>query len=495
MNNLVVLPLLFPLCTAIILFFFKEKIRLQRAASAAGMGATLLACGLLLTQVLRSGTQTLNMGGWMPPYGIVFVADPFAALLASAATLISSFCLLYAFGTVGKERERFYFYPFFHLLLAGVNGSFLTGDLFNLFVCFEVMLISSYALIVLGGTKLQLRETIKYVLVNIISSTLFVAAVAYLYGVAGTLNMADLSVKVAAAGQGGILNVIAVFFLVVFSLKAGLFLFFWLPGSYSAPPMAVAALFGALLTKVGLYALVRTFTLIFPNDPAITHAWIGWMAGATMVLGAAGALAYRRMLSVLNYNIVISIGFIAFGLAVSNRSSLEGVVFYLLHDMAAKALLFLLAGLILQARGTDKAARLGGLIRSRPWIGWMFFTTALAIAGIPPLSGFGGKLLLVKGGLQGESFVLTAISLASSLIVLYTLIRLFMDVFFGEAKEEAAAGADAPMRGHIVLAGALCAIVVLMGFGSEWIYQAASAAAATLSDPSKYIEAVLKEPV
>ncbi|OXM16110.1 proton-conducting transporter membrane subunit [Paenibacillus herberti] len=542
MNNLVVLPLLLPLCTAVLLLFFKERIQLQRIISAAGQSATAIACVLLLVQTGSSGIQLLAMGGWAAPYGIVFTADFFAALLVTAATITAGFCLAFSFGTVGSEREKFYFYPFFQFLMAGVNGSFLTGDLFNLFVCFEVLLISSYALLVLGGTKGQLRATLSYMLINILSSTLFVAAVAYLYGVTGTLNMAHLSVRIAEAGQGGILNVIAVLFLIVFSLKAGLFLFFWLPSAYQAPPPAVSALFAALLTKVGIYALVRTFTLLFPGDPGVTHVWIAWMAGATMILGAVGALASKDVMRILNFNIVISVGFVAFGLAVANEASLQGVVFYLLHDMAAKALLFLLGGMMIREAGADQLSAMGGLISRAPWLGWMFLVAALAAAGIPPLSGFGGKLLLLQGGLQAQSYVLTAISLFSSLIVLYTLVRLFIKAFWGEqpagpatavvaeadrvsnaaAKTDARTDADAQTkpdvaanavafataakashgsatqprntsRGHLVVAGVLCLIVVLMGVGSEWMAQAAAEAARTLVDPSVYIEAVLKE--
>ncbi|WP_028608660.1 Na+/H+ antiporter subunit D [Paenibacillus harenae] len=492
MNNLLVFPLLIPLCAAAILIFLKNNVIAQRWISVIGMLATVSASGAILVQVKTEGIQTLHMSGWMPPYGIVFVADTLAALLVLAASAVGAFCLIFSFGTVGAERERYYYYPFFQFLLVGVNGSFLTGDLFNLFVCFEVMLISSYALIVLGGTKRQLRETLKYMLINILSSTLFVAAVAYLYGAVGTLNMAHLSLRVAEAGQDGILNVIAILFLIVFSLKAGLFLFFWLPGSYSVPPAAVAALFGALLTKVGLYALIRTFTLIFYHEPQVTHGWIGWMAAATMVLGAFGAVAYSDVQRILNYNVVISVGFIAFGLAVASKDSLDGAVFYLLHDMFAKALLFILGGLIVHLSGTSRLKEMGGLIRKYPAAGWMFFIAALAVAGIPPLSGFAGKLLLIRGGLQEKEYLLTAISLASSFIVLYSLIRLFMNAFWGEEKARPEQ-APALSKGMLLSAAGLCVIVIAMGLGSEWVYRFVTDAGDTLMNPAIYIDAVLKE--
>lgn len=495
MNNLLIWPLLVPLFSSVLLVLLRGNIRLQRWISAIGSLAGVGVGIAIVAQVKRDGIQTLYMSGWAPPYGIVFVADMLAALLVLTTAVIGAVITLFSMRSIGEERERHYYYPLLQFLLVGVSGSFLTGDIFNLFVCFEVMLIASYALIVLGGTKLQLRETIKYVIVNVLSSALFVAAVAYLYGVTGALNMAHLSLRAAEAGQDGILNVIALLFLIVFSMKAGLLLFFWLPGSYSAPPTAVTAIFGALLTKVGLYALIRTFTLIFGSAQDVTHAWIGWMAGATMLLGAFGALAYKDIPRILNYNVVISIGFMAFGLSTANRDSLDGVVFYLLHDMVAKALLFLLGGLVIRAAGTAKLAEMGGLIRRHPLLGWMFFVTALAVAGIPPLSGFAGKLLIVRGGLEGEQYALTALSLATSFVVLYSLVRIFMAAFWGDEKGSGEAAAVAETRKPALMLPAAClfVIVIAMGLGSEWVYEFAGEAGRTLLDPSIYVQAVLKE--
>src|SRR5690606_26376551 len=209
-------------------------------------------------------------------------------------------------------------------LAAGVNGSFLTGDLFNLFVCFEVMLLSSYVLLTLGGSKRQLREAVKYVSINIVSSWFFLVALAYLYGTVGTLNMAHVAVRVAENGQGPLLTTISIVFLVVFSLKAGLLLYFWLPGSYSTPPTVVSALFGALLTKVGIYALFRVVSLIFHHQPESTHTISGAMAAATLIGGSLGAIAFNDIRKIAAYNIVISVGFILVALAISTPNAIEG---------------------------------------------------------------------------------------------------------------------------------------------------------------------------
>ncbi|MBY3624623.1 Na+/H+ antiporter subunit D [Acinetobacter sp. CUI P1] len=492
MNNLLVLPLLIPAFTAVILIFLKERVDLQRIISAVSVFLNILIAGIIVFQVSTKGIQTLNMGGWLPPYGIVFVADMFAALLVLTGAIVGAACLFFSFASIGEERERFYYYPFFHFLLTGVFGSFLTGDLFNLFVCFEVLLVASYALIVLGGTKGQLRETLKYVLVNVISSSLFVATLAYLYAATGTLNMAHLSMRVAEAGQGGVINVVAVLLLIVFSIKAGLLLFFWLPDSYSAPPVAVRALFGALLTKVGLYAITRTFTLIFIQEPGLTHSLIAWMAGATMILGAIGALAYNDLGRIFNYNIIISVGFIAFGISVATQDSLNGVVFYLMHDMVAKALLFFLGGMIISASGTDRIKEMGGLIRRYPWTGWMFFVLTLALVGVPPLSGFAGKVMMVRSGFGQNHVALALIALASSFIVLYSLIKVFQQVFWGGEKREEQVK---PLHYKAMMAPAavLFAIVILMGVGAETVNGYVSQAGAVLADPALYINAVMKE--
>ncbi|OMD78829.1 Na+/H+ antiporter subunit D [Paenibacillus odorifer] len=492
MNNLLVLPLLIPAITAVILIFLKERVRLQRIISAVSVFVNIFVAGFIVYQVNTNGIQTLYMGGWRPPYGIVFVADMFSALLVLTAAIVGAACLFFSFASIGEDRERFYYYPFFHFLLTGVFGSFLTGDLFNLFVCFEVLLVASYALIVLGGSKGQLRETLKYVLINVISSSLFVATIAYLYAATGTLNMAHLSMRVAEAGQGGVMNVIAVLLLIVFSIKAGLLLFFWLPDSYSAPPLAVRALFGALLTKVGLYAITRTFTLIFIQEPGLTHTLIAWMAGATMILGAIGALAYNDLGRIFNYNIIISVGFIAFGISVATQDSLNGVVFYLMHDMVAKALLFFLGGMIISASGTDCLKEMGGLIRRYPWTGWMFFVLTLALVGVPPLSGFAGKVMMVRSGFGENHVALALIALASSFVVLYSLIKVFQQVFWGGEKREEQVK---PLHYKAMMAPAavLFAIVILMGVGAETVNGLVSQAGAVLADPALYINAVMKE--
>jgi len=493
MNNLVILPLIIPLITGIILMFLKDHVRLQRIVSVLSFIINIGLSAMLVQNVYEHGIQTHELGDWPAPFGIVLVADLFASMLVLTANIVSFCCVLFAFRSIGSGREKFSFYAFVQFLITGVIGAFLTGDIFNLFVFFEVMLMSSYVLIVLGGTKIQLRESIKYILVNVISSALFVIAVGYLYSVTGTLNMADLSVKIKEVGQPGILTVIAVLFLVVFGLKGAIFpLYFWLPSSYQAPPSAVTALFGALLTKVGVYSIFRTFTLLFYHDQPFTHTLIGYMALLTIVIGCIGAIAYSDIKQVLIYNIVIAVGVILYGLTIATPEGLTGSVYYLLHDMVIKGTLFLLAGAVIVITGTSDMKQMGGLIKRHPLLGWMFFVATIALAGIPPLSGFIGKLLLLRSGLETENYTFVAILLISSLAVLYSVMKIFMNCFWREPRLSAEQEKGST-KGLLYPSALLLVLSIFMGVGAEWIYPYVADAAKTLADPSIYIHSVLKE--
>ncbi|WP_172370684.1 Na+/H+ antiporter subunit D [Sporosarcina jiandibaonis] len=490
MNNIVVLPMVIPLLAGVILIFLRSFVKVQRVLSLLAVIATGVVSISILNAIQSEGILRLDFGGWLPPYGILFVADSFSVLLVLTTAIVSTIILLYAFSTIGATRENMYFYSFVLFLIGGVNGSFLTGDLFNLFVCFEVMLLASYVLITLGGRKVQLVESIKYVVINVLSSWFFLLGIAYLYGSVGTLNMAHLSERIAEVGQGPLLTTISLIFLIVFSLKSGLLLYFWLPGSYSAPPTAIAALFGALLTKVGIYAMFRTFTLIFYHEPSITHTLIGVMAALTMIGGSIGAIAYKDVRQIVTYNVVITIGFILVGLAVSTEVAIMGSIYYLVHDMIIKALLFLLAGTMIYLTGTSRIEEMSGLIRNYPALGWLFFLTTLSLAGIPPLSGFIGKLYVGQGAVEAGSYTLLAIAFLSSMFVLYSLLQIFMNAFWGEtiiSEDE-----ETPLQNRLLLPCVVLGIgTIALGIGAESIAAYVSDAATTLMNPQIYIDAVM----
>ncbi|MFJ7669411.1 Na+/H+ antiporter subunit D [Lysinibacillus sp. NPDC097195] len=490
MSNMIVLPLIVPVITAILLVFLRENIMIQRIVSLCTLAFVVIISIVLLLEVQDQGVMRIDFSGWLPPFGILFVADSFAVLLVLVANIVATICVIYAFFTIGEQYERMYFYPFVLLMVAGVNGSFLTGDIFNLFVCFEVMLLASYALISLGGGKVQLREALKYVLINIVASWIFLVALAFLYGTIGTLNMAHISLRVTEAGVDPLITTVGLVFLIVFSLKAGLLLFFWLPGSYSVPPTAIAALFAALLTKVGIYALVRTFTLLFTTNTEVTHTMLGIMAGLTIIAGCMGALAGRDVRTIAAYNVLIGVGFIVAGLAIGTESALQGVTYYLMHDMVLKAMLFLAVGMMIYVTGETTIDKMSGLIRNYPFFGWLFFVMMCSLAGIPPLSGFLGKVLIGQGAIEGGNFVLLGLGFLSSLIVLYSLLRIFLSSFFGEtiiSIED-----EKPLPKRIVLPLTLLAVcTIALGIGAEWMAPYVKDAAETLHTPSIYIDAVL----
>lgn len=493
MINLPLLPLLIPLITGVILMLFPNRLRLQRTLSLVSTFLSTGAAAYLVYSIRKDGILTVTLGSWPAPFGITLVSDMLSALLVLTTSLLVFFVVWYSIYYLSDLHQRFYYYIAVQFLLVGVNGAFTTGDIFNMFVFFEVFLISSYVLIVLGGKPAQLRESLKYLLINVISSALFVMTVAFLYGVIGSLSMADISQKIADINQPGILSVIAILFLIVFGLKGAIFpLYFWLPGSYQVPPTPVLALFGALLTKVGVYGILRTYSLFFSHQQEFTHQILGWLALATIVIGVIGALATRDVKQILIYNIIVAVGVILYGVSVMTRQSLEGAVFYLIHDMLIKAALFLLIGVMIGIAGSSRLKDMGGMIKDYPLLGWTYFIAALSLAGIPPLSGFIGKLLIVRGGFEAGDLVGPFVVLISSLLVLYSVMQIFIRGFWGSPKTY-----TGPKR-HLtkqLLAPALVLVTmtVLYGVATEAVRPFISQAVDPLVDPSIYIQAVLKE--
>ncbi|WP_422122820.1 Na+/H+ antiporter subunit D [Planococcus sp. X10-3] len=493
MSNLLLFPIIIPLIVGTILMLFPNKIKMQRLVALLGTIATLVASAFLLAKVYNDGVQAVTLGSWPAPFGISMVSDLFSALLVVTSSLVVLFVILYSYPTIGIKREQSFYYPAVLFLMSGVNGAFTTGDIFNLFVFIEVLLMASYALIVHGGEKQQLREGIKYILVNIISSAFFVVAVALLYSVTGTLNMADLAVKIPQIENTGILTVIAVLFLVVFGFKAAIFpLYFWLPASYHAPPMPVLALFGALLTKVGVYAIMRTYTLFFTMNTGFTHELLAIIAILTILAGCVGALAYFDVKKIIIYNIIIAVGVILFGVSQMNQAGIEGSIFYLIHDMMIKAALFFLVGITAVIFGTSNLRKMGGLMKTYPVLGWTYLVAAFGLAGIPPLSGFPGKLLIVQGGFEGPHFWGSIVILATSLIVLLSATRIFIYAFWGEPVETKPLKKSS-YQAMLIPSMILVAITVFFGVGAELFMPLVSGAAEVLLNPSLYIEAVFKE--
>lgn len=496
---ILVLPILIPFLTGILCILFWQRVQVQRVLNVVGATALLVASFWLLFEIWTQGIQATQLGGWPAPFGITLVADLLSAIMVVLTGLMGLATAVYSLTNIDSNREAFGYYPLLHVLLMGVSGAFLTGDLFNLFVWFEVMLISSFVMLALGGERAQIEGAFKYVTINLLSSTIFLIAVGILYGITGTLNMADLSRQVQTFNEPRLITTVATLFLVSFGIKAAVFpLFFWLPASYHTPPAAISAIFSGLLTKVGVYALIRVFTLIFIQEPDYTHTLILVMAGLTMITGVLGAAAQNEFRRVLSFHIVSQIGYMLMGLGLYTQLALAGSVFYLTHHIIVKANLFFVSGVVRKMQGTYQLKKLGGLYANYPLLALLFFIPAFSLAGIPPLSGFWAKFILVWAGLESEQYLIVATALVVSLLTIFSMTKIWIEAFWKNLPDEQYAPAKDvsltsktywPMVAPIAI---LAIITVMIGLLVEPIFVLSDTAAQQLLDPSQYIQAVLK---
>jgi len=496
MTWLVSAPILIPLATAALCAAFWSSVRAQRVISLTGAAALLLASIALLSGVTTGGIAAVQMGSWPAPFGITLVADHLSAVMVLISAIMAVAVAIYALGDIDPVRERNGFHPVFQALMVGVCGSFVTGDLFNLYVWFEVMLISSFVLLSLGGTKEQIDGAIKYAAINLIATASFLLAVALLYGLVGTLNMADIAVRLPQVEAQGTVTVVAVFFIIAFGMKAAVFpLFFWLPASYHTPAVVVQAIFAGLLTKVGVYALLRTFTLIFTGDVGFTHDLLLWIAGLTMVAGVLGSLAVSDLRRALSWQVVAHIGYMVMGLALYTPLAIAGAVFYLVHDIVVKTNLFLGAGLAKRLTGSHEMSAMGGLFKATPLLAVVMFVPLASLAGFPPLSGFWSKLVLLQASLDKGAYVIAAVSLVVGLLTMWLVGRIWAEVFWKSHPVADPAGTAAIPAGNRIAMVAplviLSLITVTIGLNAQPVMAVAQAASAELMNPEAYIRAVL----
>ncbi len=500
------LPVVLPLLSAGFSIVLARNQVLQRILSVCTLASVVAVAGVLLQRADAHGPQVVQLGGWAAPYGISLVADRLSALLllVSAAVLLA--VLLYAIGqgvADGRRATLAVFHPCYLVLGAGIAMAFLTGDLFNLFVAFEVMLVASYVLITLDGGAAQVRAGMTYVVTSLLASTLFVTAIGLVYAVTGTVNLADASVRLAEQPEG-IRLLLGLILLVVFGIKAAIFpLFMWLPDSYPTAPSPVTAVFAGLLTKVGVYAILRTQTLLFPDDEIIAKVLLV-IAILTMLVGILGALVQDDLERLLSFTIVSHIGYMLFGLGLASSAGLAGAILYTVHHIVVQTTLFLVAGLIERREGTSSLRRSGGLQKVAPLLALLYLLPALSLAGIPPLSGFLAKLGLLQAGLAdggGLAVAATVAAVATSLLTLYAVGRAWSEIFWGPV---AATVPDAD-RGDRVDVGvvrtprlmtAAAGIAVVGGLTITAVagplYGLTARAADDLVRPDRYVTAVLR---
>ncbi|HEY8531500.1 MAG TPA: proton-conducting transporter membrane subunit [Limnochorda sp.] len=491
-SNLPVLPVVVSLAAGITLLLGHGRLRYQRIGGAIAMAAALAADFWLFVEVARHGPLVYRAGDWPAPYGILFVADRLNVLMVLVAGIVAALTFAFAVRSLEERRERAFFHPLIHFQMMGVYGAFLTGDLFNLFVFFEVTLLASYVLLTLGGDRFQLQEGLKYVVINIVASALFLIGVAILYRTLGTVNMADLAVKVAAAPDQAWILVIAVVFMVVFGLKAAIFpLYFWLPGSYPTAPAAIAGLFSAVLSKVGIYALYRVFTLIFVGQVDVTHHGLFLvLAVFTMVLGVLGPVAQMDMKRILAFHIVSQIGYMLMGLGFYTPLALAGGLYHIIHNMVIKSGLFLVAGATEQVTGTTHLEGMSGVLKTHPLLAAVFFMSGLSLAGLPPFSGFFSKLALMVGGLQAGGYLVVAVSVAVSFLTLFSMIKIWRYAYWGPVLGERRVD-EAATPGLVWPAAALLLVSGGMGLGTPVVFEYVYETALEVLNPARYVAAVL----
>ncbi|HVD28430.1 MAG TPA: Na+/H+ antiporter subunit D [Mycobacteriales bacterium] len=545
------LPVLLPLLGAAGTLLVGRHPRTQRTVSLVVLTAVVAVSVALLLQADTGGPTAVSVGGWPVPLGIVLVVDRLSALMLVVASTVALGVLWFAVGQGSadgsEETPLSIFHPTFLVLIAGVSNAFLAGDLFNLYVGFEILLMASYVLLTLGGSAPRVRAGITYVVVSLTSSLIFLAAIGLVYASTGTVNMAQLAGRLAELPPGMQL-LIQSMLLIAFSIKAAVFpLSAWLPDSYPTAPAPVTAVFAGLLTKVGVYAIIRTQTLLFPDGGL--DDLLMWAGLATMLIGILGAVAQTDIRRMLSFTLVSHIGYLVFGIALGTAAGLAGAIFYVAHHIAIQTTLFLVAGLIERQGGSTSVNRLGGLAKRSPLIAVLFFVPAMNLAGIPPFSGFIGKLGLLQAGVaDGSPLALTVVAggVVTSLLTLLAVARVWTRAFWRPASQEpladtaAAAARDAGDREpelqterraawsaawerheQVATAGtavsatratavralrplpalmvgataAMVAVTVSLTGVAGWLYGYTDRAAADLLDRTSYVEAVFDGPV
>ncbi len=485
MNWLLPAAVVFPLFCAGLAVLIGRRLMAQRVIAFVGVGFVLMAAVLLLLEADASGPVVAQMGGWSAPTGITLIADRFSAIVLTVSATMLVAVLWYAIAQLGRDALDWWFHAKYLVLAAGVALSLLTGDLFNLFVGFEVMLIASYVLLTVKTGPNEVRSTMTYVVINLLASLLFLVVIAFVYGATGTMNLADLSLRLADIDPA-VRDALGLLMLVVFGIKAALFpLFMWLPDSYPTAPAPVTAIFAGLLTKVGVFVIIRTQTLLFPQEGPSTL--ILFVAGATMTVGVLGAIAQNDIKRILSFHIVSQIGYMIMGLGMFTEVGLAAAILYISHHIIVKTGLFLVGGLVETEYGSGGLDRVGGLLHRRPIVAVLFIPLALSLAGIPPFSGFVAKLALVQEGITQDRGLIVAVSLAVGLLTLFSMTKIWAAAFWGTPKDTT----GNTKQGML----AATAVVVVLSLGvalfAQPIAELSARAAGELIDPTGYVAAVL----
>ena len=490
MSNLLILPFILPALCAFILVFIRERSLLSRIFAIGTMAVSTIISLILLIYVLNYKPITLDFGGWEAPYGIQFVGDSLSLLMVTTSSFVVTLIISYGFGRAEKRAIRFYLPSFILFLTVGVIGSFLTADLFNLYVMFEVMLLASFVLITLGQSVEQLRAAIIFVVLNIIGSWLLLLGIGLLYKLTGTLNFAHVAQRLKELDNHNAIVIVSMVFLIAFGSKAALVLFMWLPKAYAVLNTELAALFAALMTKVGAYALIRFFTLMFNGHDHITHSLLVFLACITMLIGAFGVIAYKDIKKIAAYQVILSIGFIILGLGSHTFAGVNGAIFYLVNDIVVKTLLFFVIGSLVYITGCRQYNYLQGLAKREPILGIALVVTTLAIGGVPPFSGFPGKLLIFQGAIENGNYIGLTLMVITSVIAMFSLFRIYFTMYLGSATTGKQLNYNKIPRYRSTLIGVLVAVVIIIGLAAPMILKVTNNATHLNMDEGKYEQLV-----
>jgi len=508
-NNLITILVAIPMSAAILTIPLRGRILVQRTLGVfALLALTLFAAWFTLTLPPDTNLILSRMGAWELPFGIATAIDGISGPMLLVTALVSLACFVASWSIIEPRLERGWFHPLFHFLVMGLNFSFLTADLFNLFVAFEIMLMASYALLGLGATRAQLGQAYKYLALNLIASTVFVLAAGLMYGLVGTLNLADLARIVHESRTGGAplpvgFEPVAVLLIFVFATKAAVFpLWFWLPDVYPTLTGPVAAMFGALLSKVGVYAVIRTYPLILSGATGSAASPLELIlpiaAGATMILAVLGAIGSTSLRRLLAFVLMSHVGYLLFGIAIGTQASLAGTLIYMTQEMLIMAGLLICVGAIESIAGTDDLRGLGGLAQRAPMLSTIVFVLLIALASLPPMAGFVGKALIVREGFTSHRWILTALVLTTAVLTLLAALRVWCHGFWMTPRGPGLTtphGATIGARPRIssALAGASIAAIgaLVFSFGAPATVPMAMRATLNLVEPQRFIDATL----
>ena len=440
MSALVPLLVALPLLGAAVTLVFGRNTRVQVIVSVITLAVVSVIAAVLLVTVDGSTPIAVEVGGWPAPFGIVLYVDRLAALLVLVSSIVLLAVLLFSIGQGSadgaEETPISIFNPSYLILSAGIFNAFIAGDLFNLYVGFEILLVASYVLITLGSTESRIRTGAVYIVVSLVSSILFLAAIAMIYGALGTVNMAQIAMRMGEIPQDTQL-VLHLLLVIAFGIKAAVFpVSFWLPDSYPTAPAPVTAVFAGLLTKVGVYALIRTETQLFASNSIDTLLMI--VALTTMVVGVLGAVAQAELKRILSFTLVSHVGYMVFGLAIATPAAIGATIYYIVHHIVVQTTLFLAVGLVERRAGSTSILRVKGLMRAAPVIAVLYFVPAINLGGLPPFSGFIGKFALFEAAAEvGTPLMIVLIvgGVVTSLLTLYALMRAWNLAFWREEEE------------------------------------------------------------